>query len=288
LKNLIDISKNISEIEAWDVNEVVGLHFELTDYMAYDTINELSEMKISDWVSSAKTDIMNSRLRMSIGVPQGLSLNLLSELFNTFDMVFVRDSGSPNLNRVNSSFTAEMNLNKDKFVLSFEGSEFADRIHLENYLASLYENIGLHNFSFSSFSALIDVDYKTFEREMNHIPASLMASVQDQIYTTEEGEAKQYSSASGSYLNKGSKKEKNVGVIPQASGDIYRIQVAASKKKLSAESLKVYGDEDIREVKIGVYYKYTIRKYSNKDAAKGGLDTYRSKSGNTNAFLVTY
>ena len=283
---LTDIAANISQVEAWDRNEIIGLHFELTDYLSFDTINELNELEISDWVSSAKSDINNSGLRLSIGVPPGLSLNLLSELFNTFDLVFVHDSGSPNLNRVSTSYAAEVNLSKDKFVLSIKGAEFADRIHLENYLASLYENIGLHNFSFTSFSDLVNVDYKTFEQEANTKPTSLIASVQDQIYTSEENNKNQYSTISSSSLN--DSQPENLSNASVALQDVYRIQVAASKKKLSAAFLKRYGDENIREIKIGMYYKYTIGKYSNENAAENALKAYRSKSGNAAAFLVTY
>ena len=283
---LIDIATNISQVEAWNKDEIIGLHFELTDYLSNDTINELSELEISDWVSSAKLEINNSSLRISIGVPPGLSLNLLSELFNTFDLVFVHDSGLPNLNRVSTSYAAEMNLSKDKFVLSLKGAEFADRIHLENYLASLYENIGLHNFSFTSFSDLVNVDYKTYEQGENPKPTSLIASVQDQIYTSEESNKSQYSTIPSSTLN--DSQPEDVSNTSEALQDVYRIQVAASKKKLSAAFLKRFGDENIREIKIGMYYKYTIGKYSNENAAENALEAYRSKSGNAAAFLVTY
>ena len=281
---LIDIATNIAQVEAWNRDEIIGLHFELTDYLPNDTINELSEREISDWVSSAKSAINNSVLRLSIGVPPGLSLNLLNELFNAFDLVFVHDSGLPNLNRVSTSYAAEMNLSKDKFVLSLKGVEFADRIHLENYLASLYENIGLHNFSFTSFSDLVDVDYKTFEQEINTNPTSLIASVQNQIYTSEENNRRPYSTTPSINETKSS----NVSHASAVSQNTYRIQVAASKKKLSAAFLKRYGDEDIREIKINKYYKYTIGKYSNEKAAESALEAYRSKHGNTAAFLVTY
>ena len=46
--------------------------------------------------------------------------------------------------------------------------------------------------------------------------------------------------------------------------------------------------ENIREITINGYYKYTFGSYASEDDASQALDRYKSDSGNNGAFIVTY
>jgi hypothetical protein len=401
---------DIDSLKKWDNPHIIGLHYELDLLAAKDTLDEVSEVEIADWISSIDMEAKGS-VRLSIGIPSGLSISLLNRVFNKFDLVFVHERGVPNINRVGNTYASELNLNDEKFVLSLKGTDFADRIHLENYMASLYTSLGLSNFAFSDYSSLMEIDYKTYEKgkESDLQPGELVASVRDQIYTSESNmSAKQQKviivepeieksqldtaqvvdvvepineevqidtvqlvdivepeveevqidtvqlvdivepeveevkvdtmqveiadsvahdenmqtddtafveslaetidvlsddvqkeMADSSSINSQEMPIDTVQTNPvsevkttetqlSANETIYRIQVAASKVKLKDEILESFKAEDIREIKINDYYKYTIGNYKNRKEASKGLKEYKASSGNTAAFLVTY
>jgi hypothetical protein len=383
---------DIDSLKKWDNPHIIGLHYELDLLAAKDTLDEVSEVEIADWISSIDMEAKGS-VRLSIGIPSGLSISLLNRVFNKFDLVFVHERGVPNINRVGNTYASELNLNDEKFVLSLKGTDFADRIHLENYMASLYTSLGLSNFAFSDYSSLMEIDYKTYEKgkEIDLQPGELVASVRDQIYTSESNmSAKQQKviivepeieksqldtaqvvdvvepineevqidtvqlvdivepeveevkvdtmqveiadsvahdenmqtddtafveslaetidvlsddvqkeMADSSSINSQEMPIDTVQTNPvsevkttetqlSANETIYRIQVAASKVKLKDEILESFKAEDIREIKINDYYKYTIGNYKNRKEASKGLKEYKASSGNTAAFLVTY
>ena len=311
-----DVAADASQIQNWDNDRVIGLHYELDLFSSDEAINEASEIDISDWVSSISTEVVNGPIRLSIGIPSGLSISVLNRIFNKFDLVFVHEKGVPNIEKVKDLYATEMNLNADKFVLSLKGTDFADRIHLENYMSTLYNNSGLNNFAFSDFSSLMNVDFRTFEKgaEIDLQPGELVASVRNQIYIKEKEE-----NAQPSYIKPTENvTEDNVEEVVQeevvqeevvqeevvqeevvqeeastpesdmSNESVYRIQIASSKVQLSSEFLKRFNADDIRETKVNDYYKYTIGHYKNKKDALGGLEDYRSSSDNAGAFLVTY
>lgn len=340
-----DVSQDISLLNSWENPRIIGLHYEL-ELLSTDDMNEVSEMEISDWVSSIGSESTDGPVRLSIGIPSGLSISLLNRIFNKFDLVFVHELGSPNVERVNDLYARELSLNEDKFVLSMKGTEFADRIHLENYMASLYNNSGLTNFAFSDFSSLINIDYKTFEKgkDINLQPGELVASVRNQIYVSEKKQALKQNEVVENeeditevpvdiventviaepevvlndtiiedaelIVSTDTIIEDNTIIISDtietqdeliAQTEIieeessvenietaYRIQIAASKVPLKENILQKFKAEDIREIKINEYYKYTIGNFQNETEAMSGLEEYKNTSGNTGAFIVTY
>ena len=287
-----DVAADIDSLKKWDNPHIIGLHYELDLLAAKDTLDEVSEVEIADWISSIDMESKGS-VRLSIGIPSGLSISLLNRVFNKFDLVFVHESGVPNINRVGNTYASELNLNDEKFVLALKGTDFADRIHLENYMASLYTSLGLSNFAFSDYSSLMEIDYKTYEKgkKIDLQPGELVASVRDQIYNSEsEMNTKQQSTQIVEpNIEEAQTDTVQVEVVDSIAHEtIYRIQIAASKVKLKDEILKSFKAENIREIKINDYYKYTIGNFKNRKEASEGLKEYKASSGNTAAFLVTY
>jgi len=271
-----DVTSDVNDIINMDNPHIIGLHYELNLSDVDSTNREVKEVELSDWVNSISQNAVNSNVRISIGISGGLSVSLLNRMFDKFDLVFVHESGFPNLDRVRQTYASEMNINKDHFVLSLKGTDFADRIHLENYITDLYEQEGVENFAFTDFSSMMHVDYESFEKgsEINLQPGQLVASVRDQIYETEDMKA--------------DSKEPEVVQEANVTQAVYRIQIAASKKKLGNKVLDKLHAEDIREIKIDAYYKYTIGSYESEKEAQSALKAYKAKSGRVGAFIVTY
>ena len=300
-----DVAADMSQVLQWDNAQIIGLHYEMNMNSVNDSMSEQDEVDLSDWVSSISSEVSKSSIRLSIGIPSGLSINVLNRIFRKFDLVFVHDTGTPNAERVSSQYASEINLNSDKFVLALSGTNFANRIHLEDYLSNLYNSVGVNNFAFSNFSGMMTVDYKTYEKghEINLQPGELVASVRDQIYSAEDEDntvvasipvsvnstvKEEISAKKDIIVEDTSTKEAVIAEVTNSNVMAYRIQVAASKVKLSDKFLKRFKAEEIREIRINDYYKYTIGNYQNENEAQVGLDNYKSTSGNTGAFIVRY
>jgi hypothetical protein len=172
-------------------------------------------------------------------------------------------------------------------------------MHLENYMSNLYENLGIHNFGFSDYSSMTNVDYRTFEKgnQIDLQPGQLVASVRNQIYQAENKSNTITKDESGAQAKINQETEDIVTEKTaaakqdeaEASSLVYRIQIAASKVKLKDNILEKFNtDTQIREIKIDGYYKYTIGNYSNMNQANKQLSDYKQNSGNTGAFIVTY
>jgi len=289
-----DVISDINDILNMNNPHVIGLHYEL-DFTDYDSTNrEVKEVELSDWVNGISQNAVNSDIRISVGITAGLPVSLLNRMFDKFDLVFARDRGFPNMERVKNAYATELNINRDHFVLSLKGTDFADRIHLENYMADLNEQEGINNFAFSDFSSMMHVDFETFEKgnNINLQPEQLIASVRDQIYEKEEEEKQEL-------IQKKIEKQEVQNESPVADTlvvqkennndqKIYRIQIAASKKKLSQKVLDQFKATNIREINIDGYYKYTIGNYESEKEAKAALKSYKTESGRVGAFVVTY
>lgn len=304
-----DVNTDVNRILEWENTRIIGVHYELELLNNRDSINEVDEVEMSDWLNSIDEQSVNSQIRLSIGVPAGMSINLLNSVFEKFDLVFVHENGVPNSERVEQKYASELNLDAEKLVITLRGTDFADRMHLENYMANLYNNLGVNNFGFSDYRSMNDVDFKTFKKgnEINLQPGELVASVRDQIYQSEsefikENDPKKYSTTN-TYTNQTDHKTKNnfdeksnieskntnTQSVSEYVNETYRIQIAASKVKLSADFLKRFNtNADIREIIVDGYYKYTIGNYQNLNEAKEALRLYHKNSNNNGSFLVTY
>jgi hypothetical protein len=300
-----DVNTDVNSLLNIEEPRIIGVHYELDLLSNNDGLNEVSEVDISNWVDNINQASVNAQVRLSIGIPQGLGINVLNNIFAKFDLVFVHENGIPNRDRVEQTYASELNLDKSKLVLTLKGMDFADRMHLEKYMSNLYENSGISNFGFSDYSSMSNVDYRTFEKghEINLQPGQLVASVREQIYSAED----ESNSDINAEFNTETEIETNSNTVTDnqlessevtpieteentsvAAGD-YKIQIAASKVKLSDEFLSRFNAEsEIREIKVDGYYKYTIGNYSEMNAARSGLADYRQKSGNAGAFIVTY
>ena len=304
-----DVNSDFAQVLEWDNNRVIGLHYELDLLNSSDSIDEVDEVEMSDWLNTIDDQAVNSQVRLSVGIPDGLSINLLNKVFDKFDLVFVHENGVPNSERVEQKYASELNLDTEKLVITLKGTDFADRMHLENYMANLYNNLGVNNFGFSDYASMSDVDFKTFKKghDINLQPGELVASVRDQIYQSEskfieENDPKKYSttytytSQPEAAAENNSQKDTNIDVenintqsAPDNSEKSYRIQIAASKVKLSEDFLERFNtDADIREIIVDGYYKYTIGNYQSLKEAKEALRLYHENSSNTGSFLVTY
>ncbi|NOR86447.1 MAG: hypothetical protein GQ527_02440, partial [Bacteroidales bacterium] len=111
-----DVANDISQINIWDNSHIIGLHYELDLLTDTAELNEVSEVELSDWIATINDDLVDGPLRLSIGIPSGLSINLLNRIFNKFDLVFVHETNVPNRERVESLYASEMNLGPDRFV----------------------------------------------------------------------------------------------------------------------------------------------------------------------------
>lgn len=284
-----NVNEDVNSVLKWNHARVIGLHYEME--LLQDSLNEISEVAVSDWVNSITPQASSGQIRLSIGIPSGLNVSLLNRIFDKFDLVYVHELGIPNRNRVEQKYTTELNLDKDRLVVSLRGNDFVDRMHLENYMANLFENSGISNFAFSDYGSMMSVDFKTFEKghEIDLQPEELVASVRAQIYHIEEKEeqAKQEVQARPQseplvLMEESAASQEN------AAATVYRIQIAASKVKLSNSKLEKFSTDEIREITINGYYKYTIGHYTLEDDASQALDRYKSESGNVGAFIVTY
>ena len=294
-----DVDSDVQQILELDQSRIIGLHYELDLLSQSDSLNELNEVDISNWLSSIGEISVDSQVRLSIGIPDGLGINLLNTIFDKFDLVFVHENGVPNRNRVENTYASELNLDPAKLVVTLKGMDFVDRMHLENYMSNLYESLKVRNFGFSDYTSMSNVDYRTFEKghEIDLQPGELVASVRDQIYQAEEKkidiepkeEAINRNNTNTAEVNNESVIDTDLKENMNADGEVYRIQIAASKVMLNDEFLSRFNTEaEIREVKIDGYYKYTIGNYSKMNIANKALSDYKSNSGNTGAFIVTY
>lgn len=289
-----DVNADVQNLISLDQPRIIGLHYELDLLSQNDTLNELNEVDISNWLDAISPESVNGHIRLSIGIPHGLSISLLNTIFDKFDLVFVHEAGVPNRGRVEETYASELNLDPSKLVVTLRGMDFADRVHLENYMSNLYENLKIQNFGFSDYSSMAKVDYRTFEkgRESNMEPGQLVASVREQIYKAEDKKKNEITNQkeiqNQKDINTNPVKEK-VNDQTVAGDNTFRIQIAASKVKLNDSFLtKFKAETEIREVKINGYYKYTIGSFLNLEVAEKALIEYKIKSGNTAAFIVTY
>lgn len=278
---LPNVEADVNQVLSLDNPRIIGLHYELDSLNLTTGVNEIDEIVLTDWVASIDPQIANSQIRISIGIPQGLSISLLNRIYDKFDLVFVHEKGYPNLDRVQQNYSSEMNLDKERFVLSFDGNDFADRMHLEDYIASLYDQLGLSNFAYSDFASLKNVDIKSFEMgNLAQMKSDQMnTEVREQIYEIEE---KQNNNEAQEVVNQVMESSNSL------NGKVYRIQIASSKVHLSSKILDTFKAENIREVSVNGYYKYTIGTYQTVEEAERQRQIYHKNSGNTGAFIVTY
>lgn len=275
---LPNVASDVNKVLALENPRIIGLHYELD---SLNGINELDEITLTDWVSTIGTPTANSHFRLSIGVPQGLSISLLNRIYDKFDLVFIHDSGNPNTDRVAKNYRSEINLDRDRFVLSLKGDDFADRMHIEDYMAKIYDEIGLTNFAYSDFSSLKNVDIKSFEISQGSQAKSgrLNDQVRENIYAIEQG----------SKINEDEVIEpQDVKPLSSKDATVYRIQIASSKVRLTQPYLTRFKADHIREVMIKGYYKYTIGAYRTLEETESQMKVYHKSSGNTGAFIVTY
>lgn len=275
---LPDVEADVNKILALESPRIIGLHYELD---SINGLNEIDEITLTDWVTAISVQTANSQIRLSIGIPQGLSISLLNRIYDKFDLVFIHDLGNPNTDRVATTYSSEMNLDKDRFVLSLKGDDFADRMHIEDYMANLYDEIGLNNFAYSDFSSLKNVDIKSFEMSQQSKAKSgrLNDQVRENIYELEEGSKINEEEVFVSQVDE---------TTSRTSDTVYRIQIASSKVHLIDSYLARFKADNIREVMIKGYYKYTIGAYGTLEEAEYQMKVYHKSSGNTGAFIVTY
>ncbi len=415
-----NVAADISTLQQWNKDRIIGRHYEI-DYSSPSSLDESAEMALSDWLNSIPQNESTGGIRLSIGIPSNLSINLLNKIFDKFDLVFVRERGMPDREKIQETFSREISMDRDRLVLSMDGTDFVDRMHVDNFMSNLYENLRISNFAFASYESMHHLD----TRVINHTdsPESLIASIQDQIYLSEskvpaeterveekvkeqavvyipatepekeivtqetvteeatqiaeqvvvestplevtenqstpevaivveetftETEAISPVEADSNLVSTELTEQvveapveieivepvnqeiiENTAVavmidsvqteIPTDSADrrlevvetiqttvnesvetnvvieniiveekYYRIQIAASKVKLSENFLMKFKAEDIREITKDGYFKYTTGSFSTEREALKQLRLYKEKSGNTGAFIVTY
>jgi hypothetical protein len=413
---LPNVAADIAQIRQWNKDRVIGRHYEL-EISGNQSMNESEELVISDWLNSIPQNDTEGGIRLSIGIPGNMSINLLNRIFDKFDLVFVRERGMPDREKIQSTYSREISMDRDRLVLNLDGADFVDRMHVDNFMSNLHDNLGISNFAFSSYESMFHLD----TRVINHTdsPESLIASIQDQIYLSESRvpektevekavekqeivtaeeivnqvveevfeketiaaenvvtveviaeqanteirvavESETVATISNDSeiivdmtsdtvvetqvlvsafsdtetINESAKPienqaidlqivsapmdsvviieladstlaepiqeqeemiaenteiVQNESVVPSVEVTaVYRIQIAASKVKLSENFLIRFKAEDIREIIYDGLYKYTIGNFSSERDAYRQLRIYKEQSGNTGAFIVTY
>ena len=315
-----DVNRDLQELRKIDNKYINGLHYSLNLNKDRSNAREVQEVNFSDWVNGIDISNKSKDIRLSITIGDDLPMNILNKVYNTFDLVFVPSDGAPNRQKLEEKLIQELSLGKNKLTVVLDANDFADRLHLENYMANINKETGVENFAFSNIENMMHADMRTFEMgELNKIGTDdIMATFRNQIYNDEQRAQEKLRSnfdpfspigQNGNDLNKpvsntanntasanASKVNQNIQneVVQRASanpaGKTWQIQIAASKVSLSDSYLKnkFNINEIISTYRVNGYYKYTVKSFKNENEARAALINYKSQSGNTGAFVVSY
>lgn len=323
-QNYPDVNGDLQEIAALNNAYIKGLHYSLAMNTDGSTAPEVQEVNFSDWLDGINTEQKPSNIRLSISISDNLPMNILNKVFAKFDLVFVPSDGTPNRGKLEQALLQEMSLGKEKLTVVLNANDFADRLHIENYMNNLSDEVGVENFAFSNVKNMIQADLRTFEMgEQNQMPTEeLMNTFRNQIFADDKKNkeilhekldtianivkernenAKEAANAqiTVEIIDKRTQENTQAEPIAQAVADtakevpaskVWQIQIAASKVTLTDAFLqkKFNVKEPIATHRVNGYYKYTIGQFNSENEARAALKNYKTSSGNAGAFIVSY
>lgn len=317
-----DINRDMQEISKINSPYVNGLHYRLSLDQDPFLAREVKEVNFSDWINSIDMSQKPDNIRLSITITDDLPMNILNKVYSIFDLVFVPSDGTPNRETLENRLVQELSISKNKLTIVLNANDFADRLHLENYMANLNKETGVKNFAFSNIESMMHADLRAFEMGQQNRMADeeIMAAFRNQIFsddqknrallqasldsiksTVEEGNRvaadvnSQRIKVDITDTRRGNTTSQAAVVNPSAtssrqSGKAWQIQVAASKSGISEQYLRntLKVNESTVMHRINGYYKYTFGNYKSENEAKQALSIYKAQSGNTGAFIVSY
>lgn len=312
-----NVREDLERIKAVSNQYVKGLHYSLILNQNSSFSNEISEVDFSNWVNSINSNNRDNNYRLSITIADNLPINILNRVYSKFDLVFVPSDGTPNRQSLEDKLIQELSLGKSKLTVVLDANNFADRIHLENYMQNVSTVTGVENFAFSNIRNMISADIRTFEMgEQNRVATDdIMATFRTQIFTDDQktnallnenffdvnktittgNELAHASSGQNFNTITADTRQINPSVTALSktasqSPKSWQIQVAASKTSLTDAYLKSKFEvnEPISVYQINGYYKYTIGNYTSENEARTSLKNYKLQTGNAGAFLVSY
>lgn len=179
-----NVNVDLQEIANIDNKYVNGLHYSLVLNNDTSEDREVQEVDFSDWVNGIDVAQKPEDIRLSISIADDLPINVLNKVYSKFDLVFVPSDGTPNREKLENKLIQEMSLGKEKLTVILDANDFADRLHIENYMANLNLETGVENFAFSNVKTMIDADMRTYEmgEENSASSADVMAAFRNQIF----------------------------------------------------------------------------------------------------------
>ncbi len=315
-----NVNRDLQEIQKINSEFVTGLHYKLSLDKNASSPREVKEVNFSDWLNQIDISRKPDNIRLSITISDDLPMNILNRVYNKFDLVFVPSDGTPNREKLENKLIQELSLGKDKLTVVLDANDFADRVHLENYMANINMETGVENFAFSNIENMINADMRSFKKGLQNADASeiVMSAFRNQIFADEQEnkkilqsklddisnivkEGNENAAAANSQKisieitdNRSVNQSKNaVTTNPNISvggGKAWQIQIAASKTNMTTQNLntKFKINEPIRTHRLNGYYKYTFGNYKSENEARDALRNYKAQTGNTEAFVVSY
>lgn len=315
-----NVNADLQEIVVINNKYVNGLHYSLVMNPDSTQDKEIQEVDFSDWLDGIDLSQKPKNIRLSISIADDLPINILNKVYSKFDLVFVPSDGTPNRQKLEEKLIQELALGKEKLTVILNGNDFADRLHLENYMTNLKQETGVSNFAFSNVKNMILADLRTYEiSEKNAVTEEgILEAFRNQIFSDDAKnkailQAKLDTIALTVKENMDNVNQANTQTIQININDnrtpitkkasnrsvqstkingnkVWQIQIAASKVSLSNQFLseKFKVNEPIANYQVDGYIKYTIGNFKSLAAAKAALNTYKTNSGNSGAFLVSY
>lgn len=183
-----DVNRDLHQISLINNEYVNGLHYSLILKNDNATDREIQEVDFSDWVNGIDLSQKTDNIRLSISISDDLPMNVLNRVYSKFDLVFVPSDGTPNRKSLENKLLQELSLGKDKLTIILDANDFADRLHLENYMANLNTETGVENFAFSNVKNMIEADRRTYELgEANKLASGdVMDAMRKQIFADDQ------------------------------------------------------------------------------------------------------
>lgn len=268
-----DVNDDFQQIGLIANRYINGLHY--SQVLTNVATRETQEADFSSWLDEINISQKPKNMRLSISISDDLPLDVLTKVYNKFDLVFIPTDGTPNRQKIEDGLTQEFSLGKDKTTVVLNAKDFADRLHIENFMKNLNSETGVKNFAISNVINIIDADLRSFRvGEENSLASNgIMDAIRMQIFADDQKNKE--------LVNTDSKEQSDTS---------WQIEILSSKDSLTEEYLKdkFRVEESVKTYVIDGYNVYTIGNYQSKDEARAALNNYKTQSGNQDAFIVSY
>lgn len=312
-----DVNADLHQISQINNQYIDGLHYNMI--LNKNLNREVQDSEFSAWLDKIDPGQKTNNTQLGITISDDLSPDLLKKVFNKFDLVFILSDGAPDRAKFESRLAQEFAMGKEKLTLILNANDFADRLHMENYMKNLNSETGIANFAISNINNMIQADLRTFQMGENTSLESeeIIASIRNQIFADNQKNKKTIETQKEPVLDhvQTNKEPESVEINKQIQDDVqkaspkdakaktpepfsvnfnkaqdWQIEIAVSKESLSNDYLKdtFKIDEDIRTYQVDGLNVYTFGSYENEDAARAALEEYKTQSQNKSAYVVSY